>query len=145
MSMPLRRIQKLQFCCTPAAALAEEVRAGQKRLAEAQTALAAAKAAALAANAQTLPNGARHLVARVDGIDAKGLQVRMGKRQAEGVVPSHCAVSACSPMSIYQNIASRSQATGIHCKAKAHSLDGTQACTAASSDAFISYTSHRRA
>ena len=72
----------LRLCCElnvlrfSHAALAEEVRAGQKRLAEAQTALAAAKAAALAADAQTLPNGARHLIARVDGIDAKGLQVR---------------------------------------------------------------------
>ena len=95
---------------------------------------------------ETLPNGARHLVARVDGIDAKGLQVHMAKRQAEGVVPSHCAVSAwLSPMSIYQNIASRSQATGIHCKAKAPFAwtEHKPVQVAASSDAFITYTSHR--
>lgn len=51
------------------------MRAGQKRLAEAQRALAEAKAAALSADAVTLPGGARYLVARVEGIDAKGLQV----------------------------------------------------------------------
>ena len=55
--------------------MGEEVRAGQKRLAEAQRALAEAKAAALSADAVTLPGGARYLVARVEGIDAKGLQV----------------------------------------------------------------------
>ena len=52
------------------------MRAGQKRLAEVQKELAEAKAAALSADAATLPNGARHLVALVEGIDAKGLQVR---------------------------------------------------------------------
>ena len=66
------RFESMPHAC---AALAEEVRAGQKRLAEAQTALAAAKAASLAAEADTLANGARHLVARVEGIDSKGLQV----------------------------------------------------------------------
>ena len=75
------------------AALAEEVRAGQKKLAEAQTALAAAKAAALAAEAETLPNGARHLVARVDGIDARGLQVGTAMRRQgfpQGGAPCVC-------------------------------------------------------
>ena len=57
-------------------ALADEVRAGQKRLAEMQKALAEAKAAALEATAVQLPNGAKHLVAQVDGVDGKALQVR---------------------------------------------------------------------
>lgn len=60
--------------------MADDLRLAQKRLADSQKTLAAAKAAALAGDATTLPNGARHLITLVEGIDPKSLQVCIGPR-----------------------------------------------------------------
>lgn len=55
-------------------ALQSELRAAAKDAEELRSQLALAKAASLVADAQPSPSGASVLVARLDGVDSKGLQ-----------------------------------------------------------------------
>lgn len=65
------------------AGLVEELKAAQKAVAELSGQLAGAKAAALAGQAITTPDGAKVLVARLDGVDPKALQDAAASLQAE--------------------------------------------------------------
>ena len=68
------------------AGLQEEVSALRKQLGEARSAAAMAQAKGLASQAQTVKDGCKMLVARLDGVDPKAMQVR-----PDFLLPQSCA------------------------------------------------------
>eukprot|EP00884_Botryococcus_braunii_P001202 jgi/Botrbrau1/11082/Bobra.0302s0024.1 len=79
------------------AGMAEEVRVAQKEVAELKAALARAAAQSLEEQASPLPNGARFLVARLDGVEAKALQDAAADLQAKLGDPTGVFLASALP------------------------------------------------
>ena len=91
-SSSLSAIACIMVFVVASAGLLEELRSSQKQISELKSQLAQAQLPLLIAKAESLPSGAKLLVAQVEGMDAKSLQV------VEGDWPLSCRIRLHSGM-----------------------------------------------